>query len=276
MLHKTIEIKINEAKSGEKKPGFFPTLTTYLPDNTTEIDPNRKRKNVIICPGGGYGFVSEREAEPIALKIAAAGHNAFVLRYSTKPATYPRALMELAESISYIRENAVSLRADRDSVYIGGFSAGGHLAACLANLWNSDYLYDLMKIPKFDYKPNGLFLAYPVITSGEYAHSDSFKNLLGKMYVEGNLESLSMEKHVSIDTPKTFIWHTVEDDVVDVRNTLDFVSALKQNNVSFELHIYPEGAHGAALGNFVTSKTQDVSSMRCAEWIDKFLEWMSI
>ena len=48
---------------------------------------------IVICPGGGYGFTSDREAEPIALKFMAQGFNAIVLRYSVAPARYPNACL---------------------------------------------------------------------------------------------------------------------------------------------------------------------------------------
>ena len=56
-------------------------LTGYVLDNSPEIDENRVRPAVIICPGGGYKMVSEREGEPIAVKLLGMGAQAFVLNY---------------------------------------------------------------------------------------------------------------------------------------------------------------------------------------------------
>ena len=36
-------------------------LTAYILNNSKEISLFRKNKAVLICPGGGYEFVSERE-----------------------------------------------------------------------------------------------------------------------------------------------------------------------------------------------------------------------
>ena len=36
-------------------------LYTYILDNFEEIDSNRTRPLVLICPGGGYKFTSDRE-----------------------------------------------------------------------------------------------------------------------------------------------------------------------------------------------------------------------
>ena len=46
--------------------GFMPYMETYILDG-------KKRPIVVIFPGGGYGMVSEREAERIAMAYNAAG-----------------------------------------------------------------------------------------------------------------------------------------------------------------------------------------------------------
>ena len=56
-------------------------------------------------------------------------------------------------------------------------------------------------------RPNGCILSYPVITSGEYAHKDSFIQLLGNQYEELK-DDLSLEKRVNDQTPPMFLWHT--------------------------------------------------------------------
>ena len=110
-------------------------LTVWIPDNSPEMNNDRTRPTVIICPGGGYEFTSDREAEPIALNLVAAGCNAAVLRYSCKPAVFPQALNELAESVSYIRSRA-DWHVCSNLIFVMGFSAGAHLAASLGSFWN--------------------------------------------------------------------------------------------------------------------------------------------
>ncbi|MBY8909748.1 hypothetical protein K6L05_08075 [Salinicoccus roseus] len=41
------------------------------------------RPAVVICPGGSYMYVSEREAEPVGYEFLAKGYHVFILRYST-------------------------------------------------------------------------------------------------------------------------------------------------------------------------------------------------
>lgn len=228
-----------------------PTLTTYLIDSSVGFLIN-DRPMIIICPGGGYNHVSDREGEILALQFAAMGFHSSVLRYSVSPAVYPAQLLELAKAVMYIRKNAKQWHIIEDKIFIQGSSAGGHLAASFGCFWNKDLLKEAAGGDSELLRPNGLILSYPVITSGEYAHRDSFIKLLGERYEE-LLDEMSLEKQVSKDTPKTFLWHTFEDGAVPVENSLLFISALRKNGVPFECHIYPKGHHGLALGNELTS-----------------------
>ena len=50
--------------------GFSLPLDLYCPEVSPDIDPDIQRPAVVICPGGGYQFLSPREAEPVALVFA--------------------------------------------------------------------------------------------------------------------------------------------------------------------------------------------------------------
>ena len=55
------------------------------------------------------------------------------------------------------------------------------------------------------HKPNAQILSYPVITSGEFAHKDSFKNLTGTDDEVKHLwSSLSLERRITDIIPPTF------------------------------------------------------------------------
>ncbi len=225
----------------------------YCLDNSEEIDPNRKRPSVLVIPGGGYEMTSDREAEPIAMRFLAAGYNAFVLRYSVKPSVFPVALLEAAEAMRQIREHTDEWHVDADAVAVIGFSAGGHLAANLATSASDDVLAAHGYAPDA-VRPNGLMLAYPVITSGALAHRGSFDSLLGDLKDDQDaLDSVSIEKHVDSKTPPVFVWHTVPDDCVPYENTLMLIDACKKAGVKVEAHLFPNGGHGLALGNTETA-----------------------
>ena len=59
-----------------------------------------------MCPGGGYEMTSDREAEPMAMQFLAMGYHVAILRYSVCPVRYPAALLQVAESVLYLKEHA--------------------------------------------------------------------------------------------------------------------------------------------------------------------------
>ena len=117
-------------------------LTLYIQEQYPEIYGDRKRPMVLICPGGGYGHVSPREGEPIALQFMAAGCNAAVLKYDVtegeNSVIFPQHLLELAASVSYIREHADELAVKKDQILVGGCSAGGHLVESVGCYWHEE------------------------------------------------------------------------------------------------------------------------------------------
>ena len=241
MLHTSIELNQVFKGLGSHEQGA--TLHTYVIDNSPEVDMDRVRPSIIICPGGGYGFTSDREAEPVALAFAAEGYNAFVLRYSVSPSHYPQQLLEVSAAVAYVRRMAKIWHVDTDKIIVCGFSAGGHLAGHLGVSWQEQFIQDALELKEAENKPNAMILGYPVITSGTFAHEGSFRNLLGESY-ETDKEKVSLEVLVSEFTPPAFIWHTFEDQAVPVENSMLFAQALKKYNIPFELHIYPKGGHG--------------------------------
>ena len=63
-------------------------LRTYVLSNYNEIDAERRRAFILICPGGAYRFCSNREAEAVAIRFNSLGYNCGVLFYSTNHDEY--------------------------------------------------------------------------------------------------------------------------------------------------------------------------------------------
>lgn len=277
MRLEVFDISVDYTKAGVDNGGYQPTLTVYLPDNSPEIQPDRIRPMVVICPGGGYFMTSDREGEPIALKFLAEGIGAAVLRYTTGRGIFPAPQLELARSVALVRSHAAEWMIDPNRIVVCGFSAGGHLAASFGTLWKHSLIGGFFGYENEEHKPNGLILGYPVITTGEKAHWGSFENLLGdRVHDSELLELLSAEKHVDADTPPAFLWHTFSDDCVLVENSLLFAEAMAEKGISTELHIFPEGPHGLALANRVTAPDRMPSIIRpeCEPWIDMAVRWV--
>lgn len=269
MIHKKIEIKAR----GMEAVG---NLYTYFLDSSIEMRPNEKRPVILMCPGGGYEMTSDRETEPMAMQFLAMGYHVAILRYSVCPVRYPAALLQVAESVLYLKEHADEYHIDPEKIVVQGCSAGGHLAANYGIAWNSPFLTKLMGMENDPERlcVAGLLLCYPVITSGEKAHEESFRNLLGEQYEEKK-EELSLENQVTPDTPPTFLWHTATDETVPVENSLYFFQTCLQQGVSAELHIYPVGGHGLSLANEETCRANGIGVQKeCQSWIGLAQTWL--
>ena len=241
-------------------------IETYLTDNRA-VEPERRKPLVLIFPGGAYAWRSDREAEPVALRLMGLGLQAAVVRYSVAPAHYPKALEEAAEAVAYARAHAEEWLCDGGKIAVMGFSAGGHAAAHIGLKW--------YRMPQGKAcRPDAMILAYPVITSGEYAHRGSFEYLLGDDY-EALKDEVSLEKWVRDDTPPTFLWHTREDGSVPPENSLLLATELCRNGVPFELHIWPKGGHGISLADDQTNPPDDANVRpECQEWISMAARWL--
>lgn len=252
-------------------------LQSYLLDASESLKDSEHRPAVIICPGGCYARKSVREGEPVALRFLAQGIQAFVLQYST-PARFPCALTELGAAVALIRGQAAEWHIDPGKIYICGFSAGGHLCAGLGTLYDRDFLRGLlggkMHFPEGSWRPNGMILAYPVISSGTYGHRESFEMLLGPEPGQELLDLVSLEKHVTEKTVPAFVWHTGEDETVPVENSMLFAVALRRAGVPMELHIYEKGEHGLALCDEVTGNTPSRIRPDTAGWLELALRWI--
>ncbi|OJF76054.1 MAG: acetylesterase [Treponema sp. CETP13] len=275
MIHKKIYLPCRYREKQIKNNQFKPFITTYILDNSPEIDSNRKQPLVLLCPGGGYYMTSDREAEPIALKLNALGFHVCVLRYSIVPFDFPAPILDLCEAMELIKTKTKEWHIDNTKIILGGCSAGGHLAAFLGIYWNSQLIQKYETFNPNTIKPNGLLLCYPVITANkDLTHGETIKNILGEQKDNDSMrEMVSLEKHVNKDTPPTFIWHTWNDDCVPVENSLLFATALRNQSISTELHIFAAGPHGLSLASKQTAGNDGMIVPECQLWPELFALW---
>jgi len=233
--------------SSGAKESDAPYLTVHIPQLH-----GGNLASVIICPGGGYGFLaSDYEGSECAEWLNTLGVAAFVLYYRIAPRYHhPAPLMDVQRALRYIRHNSDKWGLDPNRIGLWGFSAGGHLASTAATHFDlgkesSDDPIDLVSC-----RPDFLILGYPVVTLLEpYTHLGSRVNLLGDSPDADMVEYLSSETQVTADTPPTFLLHTDADQAVPSENSVMFYLALRKAGVPAELHIFRDGPHGIGLAS---------------------------
>lgn len=273
MEHFKIELNLDYEKLN-LGGGHRAFMQCYIPSNY-DFSEGRKRPAIIILPGGGYGHLSSREAEPVALQYLAADIAAFVVYYSVgEDAGFPRCLFEALTAVKTIREYAEEWHINPEQIAISGFSAGGHLAATASAYWDSELAAVIGD--KEELKINAAVLSYAVISAKEKKNIRCFENLFGENPSEAQLLSVSIEDHVTESFPPTFIWHTSTDQIAPVQHSILMGQSLYAAKIPFELHIYPRGPHGMALCDIRTAK--DTQTKLCEKlprrWITDSIRFL--
>ena len=250
------------------------TLQVRLWDNSQEYQTGVKRPAIVVVPGGGYHYVSDREADPVANAFMAMGYHTAVLRYTVEKGVYPAQLQQLAAAVALLRSHENDWYIDPDKIVVMGFSAGGHLAASLAVHWHESWLSEALGVPNEAIRPNLAVLAYAVLIAGEHTHEGSWKRLLGENW-ESLWREMSLDRHVTAQTPPCFLWCNGGDTTVPLENSLAFASALRRCGVPFELHCYEKGKHGASLCNEVVRKKPETKFYRSVSlWVEQCHLWL--
>lgn len=221
----------------ETKYKFMPTLHIYL------LDGDASRPMVIIVPGGGYEKVCT-DCEKTAMQYASAGFHTAILNYRTKPHHFPEPQYDLASSIKIIREHAKEWYVCTDKITVCGYSAGAHLCACVATLWNNKNIFPIDDIKNKLHKPNACILYSAVLTT----RLEHYKAFLYDHVGTKNRKKLkyaACDLQVNSSTPPTFMLGTYEDKLANVENMLYYAEKLTQYHIPFELHILPKGNHCA-------------------------------
>ena len=225
---------------------------------------------VIICPGGGYGFLSMvNEGYQVAQRLNDIGVTAFILKYrlpndDSQPDKTIAPLLDAQQAIRLVREQAAKFNVNPNRIGLMGFSAGGHLASTAG----THFARPVGPNPgPTSVRPDFLVLAYPVISlTDSLAHGGSRDNLLGQNAPADQIRRYSNELQVSDQTPPTFLVHAQDDGVVKVQNSLVFYQALTRHRVPAELHVFPKGGHGFGLYNRTTTD----------DWFERLREWLTL
>jgi acetyl esterase/lipase len=223
---------------------------------------------VIVCPGGAYGMLASlHEGRQWAYWYNAMGITAFVVKYRLGPRYHhPIELGDAQRAIRTVRARAADFGVSPDRIGIMGFSAGGHLASTAGTHFDAGLADPGDAIDRTSSRPDFLILGYPVISfDPAITHAGSVRNLLGDHPDPKLIENLSNELQVTARTPPTFLFHTANDGVVPVENSVRFFLALRKAGVPAEMHIFENGPHGVGMG---------LTDPSLAQWPQLLATWL--
>jgi acetyl esterase/lipase len=200
-----------------------PTLTFF----PAPAKDGRPAPVMIVCPGGGYGYVvMDKEGSEIAAWLNSNGFSALVLKYRT-PNNREGALQDVQRSISLTRENAAAWNIDPKRVGVIGFSAGGNVAAKASTQFEARSYPVLDAVDQQSCRPDFAVLVYPA-------------------YLDDKAGHVSPDLNLKASIPPTLIIHS-EDDKTHVVGSRIYHTALDEAKIAHEFKLYPTGGHGYGL-----------------------------
>ena len=248
--------------------GEIPSITPYRAENKTHDG------TVVIFPGGAYACRAPHEGDGYARFFNEHGYDVFVVDYRVSPNRFPTELLDARRAVRLVREHAAEYGISPDKIAVMGSSAGGHLAALVSTYRPAIDGEGADATDEISPFPNASILCYPVIDTSDDAvvHYGSKINLLGE---ENEDLGASVSPSVIADrhTCPAFLWHTSDDECVNVINSYRYATRLRNVGVPVEMHILPHGPHGMGLAERRFGYTDDTPYV--ARWGEWLLAWLA-
>jgi acetyl esterase/lipase len=219
-----------------------PTMTVYWPHAV-----NPKKTAVIICPGGGFRFLSwQTEGTDLARSLAARGIAAFVLKYrlvptAADPQQFDREvtdfLREFSEAVSSGKRPRTleEMLPDATSKQVRALaSADARQAVKVVRTHAAEWGIAVNRIGMFGFSTGGFLVTDVMLADDPTARLDFAALIYG-----GELGA----KRVPARAPPLFIT-VAQDDLWMSTPVLEVFSGWKAAGKSVELHYFHQGGHG--------------------------------
>lgn len=235
----------------------------------------KKRPLILVFPGGGFVKLAGRESEPICFAYGNRGFDSAVVRYNVASdggKIYPDAALSGLTAIKYFRNHAEELRIDTKKIVLIGFSAGAHVVTSINALANNVKFQKKYAYSSDEVKFSAMILGYPLIDLDQ-----TNVKLLDYNQIADDKVFQNTSLSVDSNTPSTYIFQSVDDPILFVSNSLEYIEALKNNQVPFEAHLYNKGGHGysLALPELKEKYEQKYGFYpRLNPWFDLSLSWL--
>ena len=224
-----------------------PSLTVY------PADPAKATGTaVIVCPGGGWHFLSIAfEGDDVARWLAAHGVTAFVLRYRLAR-TVGNPVTEFNQTISDPAKMAGVMAA-----LLPLLQADGQQAVRLVRGRAAEWGIAPERIGMIGFSAGGQFTAFATLYNPPDCRPDFAAVIYGAVF-----EDVVAPQ----DAPPMFLLCANDDDMA-VASSQRLFSAWRAVSRPVEMHIYSKGGHGFAMKNL---------GLPCDTWIERYGDWMQV
>ena len=255
-----------------------------------DADPVRHKLNLVLpesntptalllwAPGGAWAFGSRDAEMPIARALARDGVAVAVVDHRMSPgrwadegaadtgAVHPQHMQDVARAFAWLHQNADTYSLDRDRFFVGGFSAGAHLAALLT--------MDPRYLAAHDLSPADIAGALPVggtydlehyyeAIHGAFGQENADGHILGTFGDKGTLPEASPSSYIATATRpmlviaegETAIYADVfEEAVKDAGRTdlIRFITFADETHASLFHNIGDQDAESAARNTMIS------------------------
>ncbi len=229
-----------------------PAITLYRPSGINS------GVAILVFPGGGYHWVSiDLEGTEVCDWLNSIGVNCVLLKYRVPDSgPYPKfaaALQDAQRAMGVVRQHAAEWGIDPHRVGVLGFSAGGHLAAAISNIYQKRVYDPVDAADQLSCRPDFAVVMYP-----------------GYLALADQNFAPNPDIHPTADTPPTFILQAENDYTAHVENAVVYFMELKNAKVPAELHIYAEGGHGFGI------RPRDLPIMGWPKLVEKWLHTIKV
>lgn len=252
----------------EGAPGYDEKIELQ-PQPSIIFIPSTSAKNrgtIVVAHGGGFEMRTGCEGFHVADYFNKAGYSVAILTYRLKPYTRFDAITDMQRAIRVLRSRAEELKIS-DKIAIMGFSAGGMLSGNCATHFDYGKENATDPVERYSCRPDAAVIGY-----GAFSFAAFPGPLFSQIFrdpTRAEIVYLSPDKNITVETPPFFIWQTNGD---DPRYSMNLAKELTDVGIPFELHCFPEGAHGLALAD--GNNDLDCKIPHLMHWSELCDEWL--
>jgi len=179
--------------------------------------------------------------------LLAKGFTVFIVSYRCTPKSpHPVPFWDAQRALRLARSLSDKLGYDKKDIGVWGYSAGGHLAGSISVYYLESFgKKQIDKTDRRDARPAYSVLICPVISMRDsLTHPWSRMNLLGNNPDPALIDKLSLDQHVTPNSPPAFLAHSIKDRTVNYNNSKRYYEALKSKGVNAVYYLLTSGGHG--------------------------------